>query len=74
EMIEKAKSETQKLHERARTDIERETDAAIVELKKQVADLAIQAASRLIQENLDTKKHHELINNYIKELDNLDKN
>ena len=74
EMIEKAKSETQKLHERARTDIEQETDAAIVELKKQVADLAIQAASRLIQENLDTKKHHELINNYIKELDNLDKN
>jgi len=54
--------------------IEREKEAAILELKKQVADIALQVASRLIQENLDSKKHRELINNYIKDLDRLEKN
>jgi F-type H+-transporting ATPase subunit b len=74
EIIDKAKNEALKLHDRAVADIERETDAALLELKKQVADLTIQAASRLIQENLDTQKHSQLIDTYIKELDNLKKN
>jgi F-type H+-transporting ATPase subunit b len=74
DLVDKAKLESQKLHERARSDIERETEAAVLELKKQVADLAIQAASRLLQENLDSKRNHELIDGYIKELDNLKKN
>jgi len=74
DLIEKAKLESQKLHDRARADIERQTESAILELKKQVADLAIQAASRLIQENLDAKKHHDLIDGYIKDLDDLKKN
>jgi len=74
DLIDKAKLESQKLHKRARSDIERETEAAILELKKQVADLAIQAASQLLQENLDSERNHKLIDNYIKELDNLKKN
>jgi F-type H+-transporting ATPase subunit b len=74
EVIEKAKNEAQKLHDRAVADIERETDAALLDLRKQVADLTIHATSRLIQENLDDKKHSQLIDNYIKELDNLKKN
>lgn len=74
EMVENAKSEAQKLRDRAHADIERETESAISELKKQVADLAIQAASKLIQQNLDADKHRNLINDYIKDLDNLGKN
>lgn len=74
EMLEKARAEAQKLQQRAREDIVRETEAAILQLKKQVADIAIQAASRLIQENLDEKKHRDLVDNYIKELDQLRKN
>jgi F-type H+-transporting ATPase subunit b len=74
EIVEKAKVEAEKLHQRAQTDIERETDAAIIKLKKQVADLAIQAASKLIRENLDEQKHRNLIDNYIKDLDQINKN
>ena len=74
EIVEKAKGEAEKLHHRAQANIERETDAAIIKLKKQVADLAIQAASKLIQENLDEKKHRNLIDKYIKDLDQINKN
>jgi len=74
EILEKARQEAEKLHQRARADLEREKDAAILELKKQVAGLAIQAASRLIRENLDAQKNRDLVDNYIKELDQLEKN
>jgi F-type H+-transporting ATPase subunit b len=74
EMIENAKDQVQKLHQRAQADIARETEAAVLELKKQVADLAIQAASRLIQEKIDAEKHRSLIDQYIRELENFDKN
>jgi F-type H+-transporting ATPase subunit b len=74
EMIEKAKSEAQKLHERTQADIERETESALLELKKQVADLVVQATSRLIQQNLDKEKHRELIDSYINDIDKLEKN
>jgi F-type H+-transporting ATPase subunit b len=74
EIIEKARSEAQKLHERARADLERETEAAALQLKKQVVDLVIQAASGLIRENLDSKKNRALIDQYIKELNQVKKN
>lgn len=74
EIIEKARSEAQKLHERARADLERETEAAALQLKKQLADLVIQAASGLIRENLDSQKNRALIDQYIKELDQVKKN
>jgi len=74
EIVDSAREEARKLHERARVDIERESEAAILELKKQVADLAVQAASFLIQEKLDAQKHRNLIDNYIKDLERIDKN
>ncbi len=74
EIITKAKAEAEKLRQRAEADIEREKEAAILELKAQVADIAIQAASRLIQESLDDQKHRTLIDQYIKDLDKLEKN
>ena len=74
DIVEKAKNEAKKMHDRALADIERETDAAILELKKQVADLTIQATSHLLQEKLDARKHSELIDNYISELDKMKKN
>lgn len=74
EILEKAREESEKLRKRARDDIEREKDAAVLELKKQIADLAIQATSKLIHENLDEKKHRDLIDNYISGLSGLEKN
>jgi F-type H+-transporting ATPase subunit b len=65
---EKARSEGQAIVERARAEIERERDAALEVLRKESVDLALAAASRLMQENLDQDKDRELVERYLAEL------
>ncbi|GAB4329779.1 MAG: F0F1 ATP synthase subunit B [Calditrichia bacterium] len=74
EIVESGRQEAARLRERAQAEIAREKEAAIQELRGQVADLTIAAASRLISAELDDKKHRDLINQYIKEMDRLEKN
>jgi F-type H+-transporting ATPase subunit b len=73
-IIENAKKEAEKIHRETQQIILREKEAAITELKKQVTDLAIQVASKLMQENMDEKKHRNLVDSYIKDIDRLEKN
>lgn len=61
----KARSEAQGIVERAREEIERERDQAIDLLRKEAVDLALSAASKLIQENLDQPKDRELVERYL---------
>lgn len=68
EIEEKARAEGQAIIERARTEIERERDAAIEMLRRESVDLAIAAASRLMQENLDQPKDRALVERYLGEL------
>lgn len=65
EIEEKARSEAQLIVERARAEIERERDAAIDALRKESVDLALAAASRLMQENLDQDKDRQLVERYL---------
>jgi F-type H+-transporting ATPase subunit b len=65
---EKARVEAQAMVERARTEIERERDAAIDALRKESVDLALAAASRLMQQNLDQAKDRQLVEKYLGEL------
>jgi F-type H+-transporting ATPase subunit b len=65
EMEEKARAEAQSIVERARTDIERERDAALDMLRREAVELALAAASRLIQENLDQAKDRALVERYL---------
>ena len=74
DIVEKAREEAEKLRQKAHGDIEREKQAAMLELRKEVADLAIQAASALMRENLDAPRHKALIDDYLKELDSANKN
>lgn len=53
---------------RARETIARETAAAVRQIRAEVADLAIQAASRLLDENLDSERHRRLVNDFISRL------
>jgi len=46
---------------RARTEIERERDQAIDEVKREFVDLAITAAEKVVNESLDREKHRRLI-------------
>jgi len=68
-----ARQEAEALITRARSDIQRERDGAISELRKEVADLTIMAAEKVIDRSLDKKAHRELINKVLKESDALKK-
>lgn len=68
ERIEKAKEEAEQLLEHARNTIDREKKLALLELRDEVAKLAIESASKIIDAELDPKKNSKLVNDYIKEL------
>jgi len=68
EIEEKARAEGQAIIERARAEIERERDAAIAQLRKESVDLALAAATRLMQENLDQEKDRALVERYLTEM------
>jgi F-type H+-transporting ATPase subunit b len=68
EIEEKARAEAQAIVERARSEIERERDQAIEALRKESVDLALAAASRLMQENFDQEKDRQLVERYLGEM------
>jgi F-type H+-transporting ATPase subunit b len=53
------------LLEKARADAERERDRVFVEARQQIVELAISAASKVIGESLDNKRHQTLVNDFI---------
>jgi F-type H+-transporting ATPase subunit b len=57
----KAREQAEGLIAKARAEIQQEREKAVQDLRGQVADLAVRAASRIIGESLDAKKHGELI-------------
>jgi len=59
-LMEKSRAEADELLSRARSTIEGETRAALVELRSAAADLAVAAAGKLLEANLDDKKQREL--------------
>jgi F-type H+-transporting ATPase subunit b len=68
ELTAKAKKEAEELVASARRQIGEEKSKAIAELKSYVADLAIEAAGRLVKANLDDKTQRQLVNEYIEQL------
>jgi F-type H+-transporting ATPase subunit b len=67
ELEAKAREQAEGLITRARAEIQQEREKAVQDLRGQVADLAVLAASRIIGESLDQKKHRELIERTIEE-------
>jgi F-type H+-transporting ATPase subunit b len=67
ELEAKAKQQAAEIVAQAKKDIDVERQRAIQDLRSQVADLAVLAASRIIGESLDATKHRELIDRAIKE-------
>jgi len=68
ERISKAKEEAAQLIEQARTSIEQEKNQALVELREEVAKLAIQSASIIIDAELDNEKNNKLVDNFLSDL------
>ena len=68
-----ARQDAETLINRARTEIQRERDDAIDELRQEFADLAIEAAEKVIDRSLDKEAHRQLIDKVLKESTTLKK-
>jgi len=68
-----ARQEADAIVTQARGEIQRERDEAISELRKEVADITIAAAEKVIDRSLDKKAHRELIDKVLEESDALKK-
>jgi F-type H+-transporting ATPase subunit b len=68
ELTARARKEADELIATARQQVAEEVTKARADLKAQVADLAIEAAGRLVQANLDDKAQRQLVEEYIAQL------
>jgi F-type H+-transporting ATPase subunit b len=73
EAQQQARGEAEALIVRARTEIQRERDEAIDELRKEFADITIMAAGKVIDRTLDKKAHREIIDKVLEESKTLKK-
>lgn len=64
-IVSQAREETDRMLDQARTSIESEKRAAIAELRRETANLAVQAAGALIDANLDDEKNRGLVDDFI---------
>lgn len=65
EEVDKTREQIQAMQDSARQEIERERDSALEALRHQVADLAIQAAEKILHENLDADRQTRIVNDFL---------
>ncbi|MCU0222821.1 MAG: F0F1 ATP synthase subunit B [Acidobacteria bacterium] len=68
-LVDQAREEYERILARGREQIDQETRAAVAEVRKVVADLAVGVAGRLIDRNLDTPGQRELAEKFVGELE-----
>lgn len=68
EIVERAHASARQMIEQAKDEIRREKDAALLALRSEVADLAVTAAGKIIDANLDVNKHRSLVDNVINDI------
>lgn len=68
-LLARAREEYEQLLARARKDIEAETEKAILALRREAVDLAIAAASKLLETTLDTDANRRLVTEYLESLE-----
>jgi F-type H+-transporting ATPase subunit b len=61
------KAELERLRERATADIDAEKQRAITELRSEVADLALQAAGRVVGETISSDRERRLVEEFLAE-------
>jgi F-type H+-transporting ATPase subunit b len=64
----KARTESEAMIGRAKEQVQREKQLAILELRQQVADLAVEAASRIVKSSLTPEAQRQLVDDFIKDL------
>lgn len=68
EIVVKAQQQAQRQLQQAKDEIQRDIDAAKQQLRNEVADLAIQAAGKILDDTLDAQKHKKVVDNVLNQL------
>lgn len=71
QIIEAAKAEATRVKDSALTEIQREKEKAVAELKDQVATLSILVAGKIIDQKLNDDIQKDLVNKFVKEAGDL---
>jgi F-type H+-transporting ATPase subunit b len=67
EILAKARADAEKVTERAREEITAEKDKAMAELRAQVADLALEAAGKLVRSDMNATTQRRLVEEFLTE-------
>jgi F-type H+-transporting ATPase subunit b len=70
EVVAKAHSQAQREIQQAKEEIQRDVNAARQQLRTEIADLAVQAAGKILDETLDAQKHKKIVDNFLNQLPN----
>jgi F-type H+-transporting ATPase subunit b len=68
ELLEQANRQSRKMIDQAKQEIDREKDAALEKLRSEVANLAIGAAEKILDETLDETRHRKIVDGYLRDL------
>lgn len=68
DLMTKANEDAQKVIQQAKAEIQREKVLALNELKDEIAGLAVQAAGKIIDANLDAGKQKKIIDDFINQI------
>ena len=74
ELIDKARQDAGEVVTQGRMQIERETRAAVGQLRSEAASLAVMAAGRIVKVSLDEAAHKRLVEECLQEISNHPKN
>lgn len=68
-MLERARAEAEALVKRAGGEIDLERRKALAEIRERAVDLAIAAASKVVEESLDDERHRRIAESYLREIE-----
>ena len=68
DIIEKANEEYRKMMDNAKKEIESQKDAAVENMKNEIANIAIKAAEKILSETLDAAKQKKIVDDFISQI------
>jgi F-type H+-transporting ATPase subunit b len=66
-IVNEARGDAERLKQRAQEDIVRDRERMLKELQSEVAGLALSAASKLLQENVDNERNRAIVDKFLRE-------
>jgi F-type H+-transporting ATPase subunit b len=68
DLVEKARSDAEGIVQKTREQMQHEKNQAIAELREQVADIAVEAAGKIVRSSLTPEAQKKLVDDYIAQL------